>query len=123
MPAAISVRDVTVHYGDVLALDGASLEIEQGRICGLIGMNGSGKSTLMRTIMGLLRPDSGAVLVRGEDPARARGSGSIGYVPQSEDVDWAFPMSVRDVVMTGRYGHMGFTRRAKASDRDRKSVV
>lgn len=118
MPAAISVRDVTVHYGDVLALDGASLEIEQGRICGLIGMNGSGKSTLMRTIMGLLRPDSGAVLVRGEDPARARGSGSIGYVPQSEDVDWAFPMSVRDVVMTGRYGHMGFTRRAKASDRD-----
>lgn len=118
MPAAISVRDVTVHYGDVLALDGASLEIEQGRICGLIGMNGSGKSTLMRTIMGLLRPDSGVVLVRGEDPARARESGSIGYVPQSEDVDWAFPMSVRDVVMTGRYGHMGFTRRAKASDRD-----
>lgn len=118
MPAAISVRDVTVHYGDVLALDGASLEIEQGRICGLIGMNGSGKSTLMRTIMGLLRPDSGAVLVRGEDPARARRSGSIGYVPQSEDVDWAFPMSVRDVVMTGRYGHMGFARRATASDRD-----
>ena len=118
MPAAISVRDVTVHYGDVLALDGASLEIEQGRICGLIGMNGSGKSTLMRTIMGLLRPDSGAVLVRGVDPARARGSGSIGYVPQSEDVDWAFPMSVRDVVMTGRYGHMGFARRATASDRD-----
>jgi len=118
MSAAVSVRDVTVHYGDVLALDRASLEIEQGRICGLIGMNGSGKSTLMRTIMGLLRPDSGAVLVRGEDPARARGAGVIGYVPQSEDVDWAFPMSVRDVVMTGRYGRMGFARRAKEPDRD-----
>jgi len=118
MSAAVSVRDVTVHYGDVLALDRASLEIERGRICGLVGMNGSGKSTLMRTIMGLLRPDSGLVLVSGEDPARARRSGAIGYVPQSEDVDWAFPMSVRDVVMTGRYGRMGFARRAKESDRD-----
>lgn len=118
MTAAISVRDVTVHYGEVLALDHATLDIQAGRVCGLVGMNGSGKSTLFKTIMGLLHPDSGSVRVNGENPTRARKSGAIGYVPQSEDVDWAFPVSVRDVVMTGRYGHMGFTRRAKKADHD-----
>jgi manganese transport system ATP-binding protein len=81
-------------------------------------MNGSGKSTLFKTIMGLLRPDSGTVRVSGENPAKARKSGVVGYVPQSEDVDWAFPVTVRDVVMTGRYGHMGFTRHAKKADHD-----
>jgi manganese transport system ATP-binding protein len=68
--------------------------------------------------MGLLRPDSGTVRVSGENPAKARKSGVVGYVPQSEDVDWAFPVTVRDVVMTGRYGHMGFTRHAKKADHD-----
>ena len=100
MTAAISVHDVSVHYGEVLALDHASLDIQTGRVCGLIGMNGSGKSTLFKTIMGLLRPDSGTVRVEGENPAKARKSGVVGYVPQSEDVDWAFPVTVRDVVMT-----------------------
>lgn len=118
MTAAISVRDVTVHYGEVLALDGATLEIEPGRVCGLVGMNGSGKSTLFKTIMGLLRPDSGTVAVNGGTPTKARKAGSVGYVPQSEDVDWGFPLSVRDVVMTGRYGHMGFTRHPKQVDHD-----
>jgi len=113
---AISVRGVTVRYGDVLALDRATLDIEAGRVCGLIGMNGSGKSTLFKAIMGLVRPDAGAVRVGGEIPSKARKSGVVGYVPQSEDVDWAFPLTVREVVMTGRYGHMGFTRRARPAD-------
>ncbi len=115
---AIVVQDVTVHYGDVLALDRASLVVQSGRVCGLVGMNGSGKSTLFRAIMGMVRPDSGRVLIDGESPGKARKSGIVGYVPQSEDVDWAFPLSVRDVVMTGRYGHMGMTRRAKKVDHD-----
>lgn len=118
MTATISVRDVTVHYGDVLALGHTTLDIRAGRICGLVGMNGSGKSTLFKTIMGLVRPDAGTVLVNGQSPAKARRSGAVGYVPQSEDVDWTFPLSVRDVVMMGRYGHMGFTRRAKRADHD-----
>lgn len=115
---AILGEDITVHYGDVLALDGASLTLQHGRVCGLIGMNGSGKSTLFKTIMGMVRPDSGRVLINGESPAKARKSGVVGYVPQSEDVDWAFPLSVRDVVMTGRYGHMGMTRHSKKADHD-----
>ena len=113
---AIAVDGVGVRYGEVVALDGASLTVDRGRICGLIGMNGSGKSTLFKTITGMVRPDTGQVRIEGEAPARARRAGRIGYVPQAEDVDWNFPLSVRDVVMTGRYGHMGATRRAKAAD-------
>src|SRR5690606_35045359 len=100
--SAIEVAGATVRYGDVLALDDVSLSVEAGRVTGLIGMNGSGKSTLFKTILGLVHPASGTVRIDGGDPAAARKRGRIGYVPQSEDVDWAFPISVRDVVMIGR---------------------
>ncbi|WP_420178905.1 MULTISPECIES: metal ABC transporter ATP-binding protein [Paenarthrobacter] len=115
---AIAVENVTVHYGEVLALDSASLSLEHSRICGLVGMNGSGKSTLFKVIMGMVKPDSGKVLINGQPPVKMRKDAGIGYVPQSEDVDWAFPLSVRDVVMMGRYGHLGFTRRPRKADRD-----
>lgn len=118
MTAAIEVRDVTVHYGEVLALDSVSITLRPARVCGLIGMNGSGKSTLFKTITGMITPDAGTVEINGGTPAAARKSGAIGYVPQSEDVDWSFPLSVRDVVMTGRYGRMGLTRRPRRADRD-----
>lgn len=115
---AISVEDVTVHYGEVLALDRASLSIQPGRVCGLVGMNGSGKSTLFKTIMGMVRPDSGVAKINDATPAQARKSGLVGYVPQSENVDWTFPLSVRDVVMMGRYGRMGPSRRARSTDHE-----
>lgn len=114
--SAIDVSGLTVRYGDVLALDDVSLSVESGRITGLIGMNGSGKSTLFKTIIGLVRPTAGRVRLEGADPASARRRGLIGYVPQSEDVDWTFPVSVRDVVMMGRYGRLGPTRRPRAED-------
>ncbi|MBS3181373.1 MULTISPECIES: metal ABC transporter ATP-binding protein [Leucobacter] len=117
MKTSISVEHVTVRYGDVVALDDASLEVAAGRVTGLIGMNGSGKSTLFKSIMGAVRPELGSVLIDGMAPAAARSSGRVAYVPQSEDVDWAFPISVRDVVMMGRYGRLGVTRRPRAADR------
>ncbi|GGC36263.1 ABC transporter [Brevibacterium sediminis] len=117
-PPAITVDEVTVHYGDTLALDRASLTLERGRICGLIGMNGSGKSTLFKTIMGIVDPDSGRVSIDGGPTRRARRAGALGYVPQSEDVDWDFPLSVRDVVMMGRYGRMGPLRMSRRADRE-----
>lgn len=117
MSAALEVADVTVHYGEVLALDDVSLRVGAGKVCGLIGMNGSGKSTLFRSIMGLVRSDTGHVLIDGKTPDVARRRGVVGYVPQSEEVDWAFPVSVREVVMMGRYGRQGFTRRTRAEDR------
>jgi len=115
---ALEVGGVSVHYGDVLALDRVSLTLDAGQVCGLIGINGSGKSTLFKTIMGLVRPDSGTVRIDGGTPSAARRAGLVGYVPQSEDVDWDFPISVRDVVMMGRYGRMGITRRPRGQDRD-----
>ncbi len=117
MTAAIDVDSVSVHYGDVLALDRATLRVDKGRICGLVGMNGSGKSTLFKAIMGLVKPDAGSVTIAGGSPAKARRSGVVSYVPQSEDVDWQFPLSVQDVVMMGRYGHMGMSRRPRKADR------
>lgn len=117
MTATIEVDDLTVRYGDVLALDGVTLDVAAGRVTGLIGMNGSGKSTLFKAVMGLLRPDRGRVRIDGADPSAARRRGLVGYVPQSEQVDWAFPVCVRDVVMMGRYGRQGLTRRPRPADR------
>lgn len=114
---AIEARSVTVRYGEVPALDGAELTVQAGRVCGLIGMNGSGKSTLFKSLMGMVRPANGTVRIRGTTPSAARKAGLVGYVPQSEDVDWAFPVSVRDVVMMGRYGHQGPMRRVRRRDR------
>ncbi|MEU1985311.1 metal ABC transporter ATP-binding protein [Nocardia sp. NPDC019395] len=114
---AIDVDGVTVFYGQVQALDQVRLTVDAGRVCALIGMNGSGKSTLFKTLMGMIVPDRGTVRIGGAKPAAARRAGVLGYVPQSEDVDWTFPLSVRDVVTTGRYGRMGFTRRVRREDR------
>lgn len=115
---ALQVESVSVHYGPVVALRDASLTLQRGRVCGLVGMNGSGKSTLLKAIMGLVRPDTGTVRIHGFGPAQARRAGLVAYMPQSEAIDWAFPLSVRDVVLTGRYGQMGPTRRAGPSDHE-----
>ena len=114
--SAIEVHGVGVRYGDVTALDDVSVTVDAGRVTGLIGMNGSGKSTLFKTIIGLVRPHSGTVTLDGEPPATARRHGLIGYVPQSEEIDGTFPVSVRDVVMMGRYGHQGITRHPRRDD-------
>ncbi|MFB9903981.1 metal ABC transporter ATP-binding protein [Allokutzneria oryzae] len=116
--SAVTATGVTVHYGDVLALDDVDVTIERGRICGLLGMNGSGKSTLFKSLIGLVKPDRGTITLHDKDPALARREGLVAYVPQSEAVDWAFPVRVRDVVAMGRYGGLGGARRLKAADRE-----
>ncbi|MFB9799141.1 metal ABC transporter ATP-binding protein [Streptomonospora salina] len=108
---------MTVRYGDVCALEDVSLSVGPGRICGLLGANGSGKSSLLTAIMGLTAADTGGVAILGAGPAAARKRGLVGYVPQAEQVDWAFPVRVADVVMMGRYGRMGPTRRPRRADR------
>ncbi|WP_309082057.1 metal ABC transporter ATP-binding protein [Zhihengliuella sp.] len=115
---AIEVRGVSVHYGSVRALDDVDFALPAGELCGLIGVNGSGKSTLFKALMGLVSPTAGAVSLFGRGPTSARKSGLITYVPQAEDVDWTFPVSVHDVVMMGRYGRMGRSRRPRPGDRD-----
>jgi len=114
---ALDIDTVTVRYDTVTALDRVSLSLSPGTVCGLVGTNGSGKSTLFKTIMGLVRPVSGRVSIAGESTVVARRTGAVAYVPQSEAVDWDFPIGVREVVMTGRYGHQGFMRRPRPADR------
>jgi manganese/iron transport system ATP-binding protein len=118
---SISAKNVTVSYSNGhVALKDITFELEAGTICGLVGVNGSGKSTLFKTIMGFLRPSAGEVRIAGLAVDDALKRNLVAYVPQSEDVDWNFPVLVEDVVMMGRYGHMGFLR--IASDADRRKV-
>ncbi|WP_062077360.1 metal ABC transporter ATP-binding protein [Demequina globuliformis] len=117
MTPALEVDGVSVAYGDVEALTECSLTLEQGQVTGLIGMNGSGKSTLFKSVMGVVTPQAGRVRVAGAPAREARRAQRIAYVPQSEDVDWDFPLSVWDVVMMGRYGRMGPMRRPRKADR------
>jgi manganese/iron transport system ATP-binding protein len=116
--ASLSVRDVTVTYpSGTSALRHTTFSLGPGTICGLVGVNGSGKSTLFKTIMGLLRPHKGEVLISGLPVDAALRRNIVAYVPQSEEVDWNFPVLVEDVVTMGRYGHMGFLRMPSAEDR------
>jgi len=114
----IAVQDVSVRYRNGhTALYDASFSIPVGTIAALVGVNGSGKSTLFKAIMGFLRLGQGRIRVLGMPVQDALRRNLIAYVPQSEDVDWNFPVLVEDVVMMGRYGHMGMLRRPKAADR------
>jgi manganese/iron transport system ATP-binding protein len=118
LAASVSVRGVTVTYPNgTTALKNASFELGAGTICGLVGVNGSGKSTLFKAIMGFVTPSAGEIRIAGLTPREAQKRNLVAYVPQSEDVDWNFPVLVDDVVMMGRYGRMGFLRRPSKVDR------
>ena len=118
LTASLSVRGVTVAYpSGATALRDTTFELGPGTICGLVGINGSGKSTLFKAIMGLLRPQQGEVRIGGLAVDAALRRNLVAYVPQSEEVDWNFPVLVEDVVTMGRYGHMGFLRIASAEDK------
>ncbi|MFC0340641.1 manganese/iron ABC transporter ATP-binding protein [Paracoccus niistensis] len=114
----IAARDVTVTYRNGhTALRHASFEIPQGTVTALVGVNGAGKSTLFKAIMGFVPVASGEIRLLGMTVAQALKRNLVAYVPQSEEVDWSFPVLVEDVVMMGRYGHMGFLRRPSGADR------
>ncbi|EYU16858.1 iron ABC transporter permease [Photorhabdus luminescens] len=105
------VDDATVTYNNGhTAIYDASFSITGGTICALVGINGSGKSTLFKTIMGLVSPSQGKVTLSDMPVKNALKKNIIAYVPQTEEVDWNFPVLVSDVVMMGRYGKMGFLR-------------
>ncbi len=116
--AGISARDVTVTYRNgQTALWNASFQIPRGTVTALVGVNGAGKSTLFKAIMGFVSAAQGEIRILGMPVAEALRKNLVAYVPQAEEVDWSFPVLVEDVVMMGRYGHMGFLRRPSASDR------
>jgi ABC-type Mn2+/Zn2+ transport system ATPase subunit len=113
----IDIENVTVAYHGKIALHSASLQLNSGSICGLVGMNGAGKSTLFKAIMGFAKPTTGRILVNGVSIRQAQKDNLVAYVPQSEEVDWNFPVSVADVVMMGRYGYMNLFRMPRSIDK------
>jgi ABC-type Mn2+/Zn2+ transport system ATPase subunit len=114
---SIDIENVTVAYHGKVALHKASLQLKAGTICGLVGMNGAGKSTLFKAVMGFVKPLGGRVLINGLPIRLVQKSNLVAYVPQSEEVDWNFPVSVYEVVMMGRYGYMNLLRIPKAVDK------
>lgn len=117
-PPGLSARDVTVTYRNGhTALRRTTFKVPRGSITALVGVNGAGKSTIFKAVMGLVPAAAGEIRLMGRTVKQALRENLVSYVPQSEEVDWAFPVLVDDVVMMGRYGHMGFFRRPSAADR------
>ncbi len=119
MVPAIEVKSLTTGYRGHRAIEDVSFSLPQGKVMGLLGPNGSGKSTLIKTLVGLIEPWEGDVCVLGGAPREARRQ--IGYMPQAEDIDWNFPVTVREVVAMGLYrkalGLDRFRRRSEEKDR------
>lgn len=111
----VDVDCVSVHYGGDAVLQEVSLQVPHGAHVAVVGPNGAGKSTLLKALVGLLPLQKGRILIHGRPIGDL--SNPVAYVPQREEVDWQFPVTVADVVMMGRYGRLGWLRRPGPTDR------
>lgn len=119
LESGLTVNDITVTYRNGhTAIHDASFDLPKGSITALVGVNGSGKSTLFKSIMGFVTLAKGKVEILGLSVTQALKSNLVAYVPQSEEIDWNFPVLVEDVVMMGRYGHMNMFRIASKRDEE-----
>jgi ABC-type Mn2+/Zn2+ transport system ATPase subunit len=112
------IEGLTVSYRDILALDGVSFATSCGNRVALVGPNGAGKSTLLKAIAGLVTRQSGNILWRGTSVQKW--SREFAYLPQREEIDWSFPITVRGLVEMGRYPQTGWWR--KFSNEDQAAV-
>ncbi len=118
----IELSNITVKYGEKVAISNINLDIEQGEFIGVIGPNGSGKTTLLKLILGLLKPASGRIKIFGKQGRLiGRLRSKIGYIPQNPEIDRYFPIKVIDVAMMGRYAKYGFFR--NPGKEDKKIVI
>jgi manganese/zinc/iron transport system ATP- binding protein len=115
MERGLFLDGVDAGYGDGLVLHGVSLAVPPGTLVGVIGPNGSGKSTLLKAILGLAPLVTGTILLDGRPISAQRDR--LAYVPQREAVDWSFPVNAEQVVMMGRYRHVGWLRMPGPADR------
>ncbi|MEG9863037.1 MAG: manganese/iron ABC transporter ATP-binding protein [Parvularculales bacterium] len=116
-PAGITAQSLTVTYRNGhTALHDVNFTIPRGSVTALVGVNGAGKSTLFKAMMGFIPSAAGNITILGHTIEHALRENRIAYVPQSEEVDWNFPVLVEDVVVMGRYGHMGILRRPGRAD-------
>jgi len=115
-PERLDVQNACIAYGDRIVLNDLTFAVPHGARVAVVGPNGAGKSTLFRALVGLLPLRSGHIFVHGL-PLGAH-KDCVAYVPQREEVDWTFPVTVKDVVMMGRYDHQGWIRGASKQDRE-----
>lgn len=113
-PHRLEVIDISIGYGDKIVLRDVSFQIPHGARVAVVGPNGAGKSTLFKALVGLLPLKSGRILIHGLDLGIHQDC--VAYVPQREEVDWKFPVTVSDVVMMGRYGKLGWLKRPSRAD-------
>jgi ABC-type Mn2+/Zn2+ transport system ATPase subunit len=113
-PARLDVEDISVAYNGKPVLCDITFRIEHGAQVAVVGPNGSGKSTLFKALVGLLPVQKGRILIHGLPLGHHQDC--VAYVPQREEVDWRFPVNVLDVVLMGRFGHLGWLRRPGKGD-------
>ena len=105
---AIEIKNLTVAYGENIALEDFNLDVEIGSLMALVGPNGAGKSTLIKTILKFLKQITGEIKINGK---------SLAYVPQRNSVDWDFPTTLFDVVEMGCYGRVGLFKRVNKEEK------
>ncbi|MBK6645145.1 MAG: metal ABC transporter ATP-binding protein [Anaerolineales bacterium] len=115
-PHRLELQNINIGYGDKIVLRELSFQVPHGSRVAVVGPNGAGKSTLFKALVGLLPLQQGNIFIHGE--ALGLHQDCVAYVPQREEVDWRFPVTVEDVVMMGRFAQMGWLKRATSRDRD-----
>ena len=115
-PHRLELQNINIGYGDKIVLRELSFQVPHGSRVAVVGPNGAGKSTLFKALVGLLPLQQGNIFIHGE--ALGSHQDCVAYVPQREEVDWRFPVTVEDVVMMGRFAQMGWLKRATSHDRD-----
>src|SRR5690349_11205893 len=114
-PHRLEIENAHIGYGEKIVLHDLSFQVPHGARVAVVGPNGAGKSTLFKALVGILPLKKGQVLIHGETLGTHKDC--VAYVPQREDVDWRFPVTVQDVVMMGRFGQMGWWKQPRANDR------
>ena len=114
-PARLEMERVRVSYNGQAALDDLTFQVPHGARLAIVGPNGAGKTTLFKALVGLVQPKTGHIHIHGQPLGNHQDC--VAYVPQREEVDWRFPVTVYDVVMMGRIGQLGLVRRPSNADR------
>ena len=117
----VKVEDLTIAYHDKPVLRNCDIDIMDGSITAIIGPNGAGKSTLIKGILGLQNKLAGKILIMGEPLKKVQKK--IAYIPQISEVNWDFPTTVMDVVLMGRYVHLGWFRHPRREDREKAEAA
>ncbi len=115
-PKPLEVTDLTVAYNEKPVLWDVDCTVDEGILMAIVGPNGAGKSTFIKAVLGLVSPAAGGVKIYGKNYDEMRKI--IGYVPQRGSVDWDFPTNALDVVLMGRYGHLGWFKRPGKADKE-----